>query len=64
MKKFREGQRVILKADPDEGWPEQRGVVDGPSGKTTYIITVDKKYREDKYDDGLRECYYEDLEAE
>ena len=59
---FMRGQKVKLKADAEEGWPEEFGTVDGKSGKTTYIVTVDKKYRQGGADDGLREVSLDQLE--
>jgi hypothetical protein len=53
--KFKKGQRVRLKADPVEGFPEEVGTVDGPDGNGTYVVTVDSQYRIGKFDDGLRE---------
>lgn len=61
--RYHEGQRVILKANEEEGWPEERGVIDGPSGRKMWVVTVDKKFREPG-DDGLREIHEDGLEAE
>jgi hypothetical protein len=57
------GKRVILLANEEEGWPEERGVVDGYSeDKSMVIITVDKKYRDEDDADGLREVIVEMVE--
>lgn len=49
------GQKVTLKANKREGWPEQRAKYMGTSGKECHMVTLDKKYRNSKTDDGLRE---------
>lgn len=61
---FAEGTRVVLQANPDEGWPEQRGTYDGPSGPMTHVVTVDRKYRTSRRDDGLREVTADQLSRE
>ena len=61
---FREGERVILREDPEEGWPEESGVVEGRSGTTTWIVRVDKEHLLDTWDDGLREVPEDMIERE
>jgi hypothetical protein len=46
--KFKEGQRVKLKANRAEGWTEEHGVYEGQSGKGMSVVRVDKKYRDDR----------------
>jgi len=55
MAKFKEGDRIKLKANVKEGWNEEFAVVDGYSGRSCYVVTVDKKHRQDTLDDGIRE---------
>ena len=64
MASFRPGDRVILAADPEEGWPEERGEVQGKSGKTTWIVQVDEEFRQDGFDDGLREVTADQMSKE
>ena len=56
-KKFgKTGARVILKANPQEGWEEERGrLVSDEVENDTVMVRVDKKYRSPG-DDGLREA--------
>ena len=66
---FKKGQRVILKADKEEGWSEERGVIDGKSGRTTWIVRVDLAYimpslPDDMFDDGLREVTADQMELD
>lgn len=62
MNKFREGQRVILPANVEEGWPEERGtVLGGDDG--VYVVRVDV-YGSAEDPDGLREVSEEDMRAE
>jgi hypothetical protein len=37
MKRLNEGDRVTLKADEDEGWPEQTGTFLGVSGSALMV---------------------------
>jgi hypothetical protein len=67
--KFAEQQRVILKADADNGFVEQRGEVlcapeTEPDGHPMYIIGLDDEYFEQDDDDGIREVSEDQLEAE
>ena len=57
------GQRVRLKPNTDEGWPEEFGVILGEEENGTYMVEVDRRYRTGKFDDGLREVLSEDIEA-
>lgn len=53
-----EGDHVTLRADEDEGWPEEHGTVlevqDHPSGGPVITVEIDEDER-DAADDGLRE---------
>lgn len=70
MARFKEGQRVRLKPDPDEGWDEEFGTIledqgDFPGVSPAQIlwgVEVDEKYRVDELDDGIREVAESDLE--
>ena len=57
MNEFKEGDRVVLEANEEEGWPEEHGVFldyeDDYPGMC--MVSVDKKYRAGRGDDGLRE---------
>jgi hypothetical protein len=53
-KDWKDGDRVLLPANPTEDWPEEHGVLEGIDGDC-FLIRLDKKYRTDRYDDGLRE---------
>lgn len=60
--RFKDGDRVRIKANLEEGWEEQLATVDGCNGKGVYIVTIDKPWDQDDHD-GLREVYEDDLEA-
>lgn len=61
--KFTEGQRVRLRANFTEGWPEEFGeVVAVEDGNDMYVVRVDQKYW-DPGDDGLREVSSDQMEA-
>lgn len=54
MSKFKKGQRVKLKANEQEGWPEEQGMIVGLDGEDDlYVVRVDTKYRM-THDDGFR----------
>jgi hypothetical protein len=64
---FNPGDRVRLKANPAEGWPEQEAIVvrdegagGNPNYKDHYLVEVD--VYEGDMDDGLREVVAEDME--
>jgi hypothetical protein len=50
---YTSGQRVILKANKKEGWPEEQGYFIGMSGKNVAQVQVEPDDFDD--DDGLRE---------
>lgn len=55
--KWRVGDRVVIPANPKEGWPEERGVLEGIDGDC-FMVRLDPVYRrdgDDYDDDGLRE---------
>lgn len=61
--KFKEGDRVLLPTNEDEGWTEQRGVV--LEATDTYImVLIDEEYREPDDVDGLSELDPDDAELE
>ncbi len=53
--RFKEGDRVILKANKREGWPEERAEVLGGPDHGAWMVRVDECYRNDGDGDGLRE---------
>lgn len=59
---FKRSQRVVLKANPEEGWEREEGVIDGPSGNKMWIVTIDPKYRTGRDDDGIREVSEDQFE--
>lgn len=65
---FMEGDYVRLKANPDEGFPEEFGVVEWDEGEPNahgqhfYTVKVDDKYREGPEDDGVREVTSDQME--
>jgi hypothetical protein len=61
--KFIIGQRVILKANRKEGWPEERGIFEGTSGRTTAVVQIDDEFIQGPDDDGLREVSIDQLRA-
>jgi ribosomal protein L21E len=62
IKQFKEGDRVKIIANEEEGWPEEVGTVLGYSGNDTYVVEVDEEYRDCDYDDGMREPLVDDIE--
>lgn len=62
---FKAGQRVVLPANPKEGWKEEHGVVIGEKAcsGSTYLVRVDECFR-GSGDDGLREVQADDLRKE
>ncbi len=62
--RIRPGQLVVLKANKKEGWKRQIAVYDGwcgPGYEGMASVTVLPEFREDDYDDGLREVTYDQL---
>lgn len=59
-----EGRRVILPANSEEGWEEERGVLLGLSGKSCVMVELDEKYAQGPHDDRLREVADKDVEFE
>ena len=56
-----EGKRVILKANKEEGWPEERGTITTVQGrKGMLIVKIDDKYIKGN-DDGIREIHQDDV---
>ncbi len=62
--RFAPGDRVLLRANEAEGWPEERGTVDAyQTGYRVYIVTVDTGGPDNEDDaDGLREVSESDME--
>lgn len=55
--------RVRLPPNEDEGWPEEFGKVDTPpNSKGMTTVVVDKRFRDDPMDDGLREIHMGSVE--
>jgi hypothetical protein len=61
--KFKEGDRVVLAAMPENGIfePETATVLEF-EGNETYMVEVDTEYRLDIHDDGLREVTEDQME--
>ena len=58
MPEFKIGDRVQLPAIPEEGFPEEFGVVADNPKTGVLVVLLDQQYRgwrDDEYDDGLRE---------
>ena len=65
MARFKKGQRVVLPANAEEGWKEERGEFVGyEKGNGMCIVSVDQKYRALRADDGLREVETKYIQAE
>lgn len=63
-KKFKIGDRVILPANEEEGWLEERGEVIEVENKDMYIVQIDNVYLRDSEDDGIREVHISDIKPE
>jgi len=61
--KFKEGQRVKLLADAEEGWPEEIARIIEYEGNDLYCVRVESEYLDGPDDDGLREVLIENMEA-
>ena len=63
MKKLVEGMRVKLKADEEEGWPEEFGTLCGidKNGRTG-VVRLDKEYWSEEEYDGLRDITLDQIE--
>jgi len=62
VRKFKVGQKVVLPANPAEGWPEERGVIEGPSGPSTWVVRMEPDFAAG--DDRLREVATTDIHKE
>ena len=64
--KLKEGQKVRLKPNKSEGWPEEFGVIESIDDidNDVIMVRVDKKYRDDASDDGLREVGEKQIEVQ
>lgn len=49
------GQKVTIKANPAHASPRQRAKYMGTSGGNCHIVCLDRKYRNNDHEDGLRE---------
>ena len=57
---FKEGQRVCLPADTEEGWDRECGEVLGVSPSTgTMVVQLDREFLCGPGDDGLHEMLFE-----
>ncbi len=58
-----EGMRVKLKANEEEGWPEEFGILSGidENGRTA-VVTLDKEFWSEEEFDGLREVTLDQIE--
>lgn len=59
--KLRIGQKVVLKANKEEGWPREEGRYIGRSGNAL-MVEVFPRYRDSGDDDGLREVTLSQIE--
>jgi hypothetical protein len=61
---FKEGQKVRLKPNKSEGFPEEFGKIESVDdvGHGAIVIVVDKKYRDGAEDDGIREVTPDQIE--
>jgi hypothetical protein len=57
---YRVGDRVILCADPEEGWERQEARILATQPKRMYTVEVEP---EDERDDGLREITEDQIEG-
>ncbi len=59
-----EGDRVTLKANAEEGWPEEKATIleDVDDEDDTTVVQVDDEFLEDGMDDGLREITIDQIE--
>lgn len=66
MKTFKPGDRVILLANEEEGWSEERGeFLEYELGYPGMCaVSVDRKYRSHRGDDGLREIEVQYIKLE
>lgn len=62
MKKFSEGERVVLLANEEEGWKTETGTVIEVQEKDMYVVEIDCSFREDRLDDGIREVHVENMD--
>jgi len=71
VRKVRRGNRIVLKANEEEDWPREEGVlediIDMPWG-TSVLVRVDERYRQvadgdSIIDDGLREVTADQVEG-
>lgn len=56
------GNRVRLKPNPREAWPEEFGRYEGSSGNGCCVVKVDERFRCGPGDDGLREVTFTQVE--
>lgn len=56
------GDRIKLKANEEEGWPEQKATYLGVSGGAL-LVQVDYEDHCNLYDDGLREVTADQIEV-
>lgn len=63
MSKWVPGQKVTLAALPYFGMPEQRAEYRGPDGPGMHIVCLEKEYRMDGMDDGLRKLETADIKS-
>jgi hypothetical protein len=63
---FKVGQKVRLKANKEEGWPAEAGVIESIDDieNDVIMVQVDKKYRDDDDDEGLREVGVDQIETD
>lgn len=62
MPNYEPGQRVILRADPDEGWPRQEATIVGTTEMPWGLSIMVRVTPEDIHDDGLREVTESQIE--
>ena len=67
MAKFKEKEKVILKANVEEGWPEELGVIveveDQDNYPGMYVVQIiETPLKMEESDDGIREIHENSLE--
>ena len=66
--KFKKHNKVILKANIEEGWPEEKGVVIEVQNQNEYpgmyiVQIIETPFKMEESDDGIREVHEDNLIA-
>jgi len=62
VKKFKDNERVKLPAIPEDGIPEEYGVIVDVEDDDMYVVKVDDEYRDDHGDDGRRKVHADGIQ--